>query len=115
MLNIRRVNITPFKIAIPRAACSKHVLKAMETDEIQKKFDATSYGKLLIARKKKLSETDFDRFQRHLARHPAKKVRSHKSCGELILGVALSTFENKARLGYFLLHLSHTYTPISLV
>jgi len=67
VLNVRRINLTPFKVDFHRGSRSSFVLKAMEDAKVQKKFDETVYGKSLLARRAKMNESDFERFQRRMA------------------------------------------------
>lgn len=70
-LAFKRVQLTQFKVEIPRGCSSKVVAKALEKAEFAKQWAASSYAKKLELRQKRAATTDFDRFKVMLAK---KKV-----------------------------------------
>ncbi|KAJ4463142.1 putative 60 ribosomal protein L14 [Paratrimastix pyriformis] len=77
MIPVKRINLTQFTVKIGRNARAKFVLKAMQEAKVQEKFDATVYGKSLVARRAKLQESDFERFQRRMAAKKAHLPKKH--------------------------------------
>merc|ERR1719277_862724 len=50
MMPVKRLSLTDLKAVIPRAAREKTLKKALEKDEIMKKFGETAWGKKLAAK-----------------------------------------------------------------
>merc|ERR1740138_1544653 len=79
MMPVRRLSLTDFKATIPRGAREKTLKKALEGDEIMKKWSETAWAKKLKAKQVRKNMTDFDRFKLMLA----KKKRSAAVKGAL--------------------------------
>lgn len=72
-LSFRRMHLTDLKVAVPRAAKSKTLLKVIQKEKLDDQWKATSFAKKQALRAKRASLTDFDRFKVMLA----KKQRRH--------------------------------------
>eukprot|EP00929_Paragymnodinium_shiwhaense_P013501 TRINITY_DN12134_c0_g1_i1.p2 TRINITY_DN12134_c0_g1~~TRINITY_DN12134_c0_g1_i1.p2 ORF type:complete len:135 (-),score=51.53 TRINITY_DN12134_c0_g1_i1:116-520(-) len=72
MMPVKRLSLTDFKCTIPRGAREKTLKKALEKDEIMKKWSATPWGAKLKNRTVRKEMSDFDRFKLY----QAKKKRS---------------------------------------
>ena len=70
----KRLAITEFKLEIPKCPGKQALKAALEEADILAKFDKTTWGKKLLARKTKASLTDFGRFKAMIA----KKAKSAK-------------------------------------
>lgn len=62
------MSLTDLQIKIPRGARSGVVRKIFTEAEVSQKWEKTAWAKKLVARKKKASMTDFDRFKLKLAK-----------------------------------------------
>lgn len=60
---IRRLELTPITVTIPRGAKNPDVAKAFKEEKAQEKWDATNWAKRLKAQKKRNSLNDFGRFK----------------------------------------------------
>eukprot|EP00048_Salpingoeca_helianthica_P014294 m.221003 g.221003 ORF g.221003 m.221003 type:complete len:168 (-) comp15694_c0_seq1:104-607(-) len=76
-INFRNLSLTDFKIKIGHSAASKYVAKAYEAAEITKKWEATSWAKKLVARAKRASLTDFERFVVKANKQARAKIINH--------------------------------------
>merc|ERR1712232_321677 len=72
MMPVKRLSLTDFKATIPRGAREKTPKKALDKDEVMKKWGATAWAKKLESRKVRSQMSDFDRFKVY----QAKKKRS---------------------------------------
>lgn len=77
---IRRVALTDMRLKIPRGVRSSTLRKALEKDDIIKKFNETAWGKKRLAKQRRAALTDFERFKVMVARKQrAQAVRSKLS------------------------------------
>lgn len=60
---IRHTNLTPFKIAVPRAARTKTMMKCWTESGIEAKWAASVVAKKLAQKETRKNLTDFDRFK----------------------------------------------------
>ncbi|MBA0557745.1 hypothetical protein Golob_014792, partial [Gossypium lobatum] len=67
-MNFKRLQLTDFKIDIPRVPKKKTLVEAMEKADVKNKWENSSWGKKLIVQKKRASLNDFDRFKIMLAK-----------------------------------------------
>lgn len=67
-MNFKRLQLTDFKIDIPRVPKKKTLIEAMEKADVKNKWENSSWGKKLIVQKKRASLNDFDRFKIMLAK-----------------------------------------------
>merc|ERR1719409_1859854 len=72
MMPVKRLSLTDFKAIMPRGAREKTLKKALDKDEIMKKWEATKWAGKLKARSVRKEMSDFDRFKLY----QAKKKRS---------------------------------------
>merc|ERR1719238_1184742 len=72
MMPVKRLSLTDFKSTIPRAAREKTMKKALEKEEIMKKWGQTAWGSKLKNKAVRKKMSDFDRFKLY----QAKKKRS---------------------------------------
>eukprot|EP01090_Pellita_catalonica_P013493 TRINITY_DN321_c0_g1_i2.p1 TRINITY_DN321_c0_g1~~TRINITY_DN321_c0_g1_i2.p1 ORF type:complete len:142 (+),score=23.43 TRINITY_DN321_c0_g1_i2:125-550(+) len=80
----KRLSLTDFKLNIGKGARLKTLKKQWEKQEIQKKWDATSWAKKRATRNKRASLNDFERFKvmvgkkqrSYLLRHETNKLLS---------------------------------------
>merc|ERR1719473_2005020 len=72
MMPVRRLSLTDFKAKIVRGAREKTLKKALDSDEIMKKWSESAWAKKLKAKEVRKNMTDFDRFKLMIA----KKKRS---------------------------------------
>merc|ERR1719379_2508753 len=72
MMPVKRLALTDFKATIPRGAREKTLKKALDKDEIMKKWSETSWAKKVRAKEARKAMSDFDRFKLY----QAKKKRS---------------------------------------
>lgn len=68
VVSFRRLQLTDFKIALPRAAGTKALLKASKKSELEKQWLASPFAKKQDSRMKRANMTDFDRFKLMLAK-----------------------------------------------
>ncbi|CDJ30603.1 60S ribosomal protein L14, putative [Eimeria mitis] len=77
---IRRVALTDMRLKIPHGVRSVTLRKALEKDDVIKKFNETAWGKRRIAKQRRAALTDFERFKLMVARKQrAQAVRSKLS------------------------------------
>ena len=77
---IRRVALTDIRLKLPRGVRSVTLRKALEKDDIIKRFNETSWGKKRLAKQRRATLTDFERFKLMVARKQrAQAVRSKLS------------------------------------
>lgn len=77
---IRRVALTDMRLKLPRGIRSTTLRKALEKDDIIKKFNETSWGQKRLAKQRRATLTDFERFKVMVARQQrAQAVRSKLS------------------------------------
>eukprot|EP00386_Alphamonas_edax_P013532 GDKI01041788.1.p2 GENE.GDKI01041788.1~~GDKI01041788.1.p2 ORF type:complete len:148 (-),score=60.86 GDKI01041788.1:158-574(-) len=62
MIPFKRLALTDIKVKVPRNARSSTVKKAWKTEEVEKKWAESAWGKKRIAKATKAAMTDFDRF-----------------------------------------------------
>ncbi|EFJ27815.1 hypothetical protein SELMODRAFT_403602 [Selaginella moellendorffii] len=62
-MNFKRLALTDIKIDIPKMPKKKNLQAAVESAEVQKKWENSSWGRKLIVQKKRASLNDFDRFK----------------------------------------------------
>eukprot|EP00249_Psilotum_nudum_P025186 c2942_g1_i1 orf=268-669(+) len=67
-MNFKRLSLTDIVIEIPRMPKKKQLTEAMESAEVQKKWEGSSWGRKLIVQKKRASLNDFERFKVMVAR-----------------------------------------------
>merc|ERR1719310_464920 len=72
MMPVKRLSLTDFQAKMPRGAREKTLKKAMEADDVMKKWSESAWAKKLAARKARSDMNDFDRFKLMVA----KKKRS---------------------------------------
>merc|ERR1719197_778381 len=63
VIGYKRLSLTDIQIKIGRGAKGKNVDAAWQSEDVEGKWAATSWGKKLAARKAKASANDFDRFK----------------------------------------------------
>merc|ERR1719159_1643932 len=74
MMPVKRLSLTDLKCKIPRAAREKTLRKALEADEIMKKWSETCWAKKLKVKETKKHMTDFERFKLYTAKKKRSKV-----------------------------------------
>merc|ERR1719486_250277 len=74
MLPVKRLSLTDFKATIPRGAREKTLKKALETEEIMKKWSETAWAKKLAAKKTRSEMDDFARFKLMVAKKKRSKA-----------------------------------------
>lgn len=62
-MNFKALELTSIVMKIPRGLRPGHLGKAWEKQEIQKKWDSTTWAKKIANKKKRAQLTDFDRFK----------------------------------------------------
>eukprot|EP00252_Welwitschia_mirabilis_P027297 TRINITY_DN9330_c0_g1_i1.p1 TRINITY_DN9330_c0_g1~~TRINITY_DN9330_c0_g1_i1.p1 ORF type:complete len:138 (-),score=29.90 TRINITY_DN9330_c0_g1_i1:398-811(-) len=67
-MNFKRLSLTDIKIDIPRIPKKKVLIEAMETAEVQKRWESSKWGRKLIVRKRRAELNDFERFKVMVAR-----------------------------------------------
>ncbi|CAA6673269.1 unnamed protein product [Spirodela intermedia] len=67
-MNLKRLQLTDFKIEIPRVPKKKTLAEALEAADIKNKWENSSWGRKLIVQKRRAALNDFDRFKVMLAR-----------------------------------------------
>merc|ERR1719198_2533467 len=72
MMPVKRLSLTDLKARIPFAAREKTLRKALESEDIIKKWSQSSWAKKIQTKKTRAEMTDFDRFKLYRA----KKARS---------------------------------------
>merc|ERR1712137_98110 len=72
MMPVKRLSLTDFKCTIPRGAREKTLKKALEKDEVMKKWSETAWAAKLKNKAVRKEMSDFDRFKVY----QAKKKRS---------------------------------------
>ncbi|OEH76758.1 60S ribosomal protein L14 [Cyclospora cayetanensis] len=65
---IRRVALTNMRLKIPRGVRTSTLRKALEKDDVIAKFNESSWGKKRLAKQRRASLTDFERFKVMVAR-----------------------------------------------
>ncbi|WP_411027299.1 hypothetical protein, partial [Salmonella sp. s54925] len=73
-LSFKHLSLTDLKIKVPRSARSGVIKKAFLAGEVSEKWVKTSWAKKLIARKKRTTLTDFDRFKLKLAKQRRSRI-----------------------------------------
>eukprot|EP00441_Pelagodinium_beii_P047269 CAMPEP_0197619972 /NCGR_PEP_ID=MMETSP1338-20131121/899_1 /TAXON_ID=43686 ORGANISM="Pelagodinium beii, Strain RCC1491" /NCGR_SAMPLE_ID=MMETSP1338 /ASSEMBLY_ACC=CAM_ASM_000754 /LENGTH=133 /DNA_ID=CAMNT_0043189031 /DNA_START=66 /DNA_END=467 /DNA_ORIENTATION=- len=68
MMPIKRLSLTDFRAKVRRGAREKTLKKALEKDEIMKKWSESAWAKKLNAKEARASLTDFDRFKLMVAK-----------------------------------------------
>eukprot|EP00930_Biecheleria_cincta_P065728 TRINITY_DN515_c0_g3_i1.p3 TRINITY_DN515_c0_g3~~TRINITY_DN515_c0_g3_i1.p3 ORF type:complete len:136 (+),score=27.67 TRINITY_DN515_c0_g3_i1:65-472(+) len=63
MMPIKRLSLTDLRMEMRRGAREKTLKKALEKDEVMKKWSESAWGKKLQARDARKNMTDFDRFR----------------------------------------------------
>mmetsp|Transcript_2818 Transcript_2818/g.6416 ORF Transcript_2818/g.6416 Transcript_2818/m.6416 type:complete len:134 (+) Transcript_2818:91-492(+) len=77
MMPVRRLSLTDFRMKIGRGSREKTLKKALEKDDILKKWSETAWAKKLAAKVRRASMTDFERFKVMVARKKrAKEVKA---------------------------------------
>lgn len=77
---IRRVALTDMRLKLPRGVRSVTLRKALDKDDVIKKFNETAWGKKRLAKQRRASLTDFERFKLMVARKQrAQAVRAKLS------------------------------------
>lgn len=74
VVNFKRVTITNIKIDIPRAIGTGALKKVLAKNDIQAKFNSSSWGKKLINRKVRAGLSDFDRFKLMIAKNQRRYI-----------------------------------------
>merc|ERR1712196_462138 len=67
VIGYKRLSLADIQIKIGRGAKGKNVDAAWQSEDVEGKWAATSWGKKLAARKAKASANDFDRFKSMVA------------------------------------------------
>eukprot|EP00929_Paragymnodinium_shiwhaense_P034463 TRINITY_DN1874_c0_g1_i1.p1 TRINITY_DN1874_c0_g1~~TRINITY_DN1874_c0_g1_i1.p1 ORF type:complete len:134 (-),score=52.17 TRINITY_DN1874_c0_g1_i1:285-686(-) len=76
MMPVKRLSLTDFSAKMPRGAREKTLKKALEANEIMKKWSETAWGKKLKNRETRSAMSDFDRFKLYKAKkHRSQLVR----------------------------------------
>jgi len=81
MMPVKWMDLTPIKSKLPRAASEKVLKKALASEGVIAKWEATKWAKKIAAQKAKEGLSDFERFKLMLAKKKlktdvAKKVKS---------------------------------------
>ena len=63
VIPVRRLRLTNFIVKIGRGARTGSVRKALETEQLQSKWDQSASGKRLAAQQKRSNLNDFERFK----------------------------------------------------
>merc|ERR1719183_613626 len=74
MMSVKRLSLTDFKTKIPFGAREKTLRKALEGDEIMKKWGETNWAKKLKVKKSRAEMNDFERFKLYRAKKARSKV-----------------------------------------
>merc|ERR1719488_319470 len=74
MMPVRRLSLTDFKSTIPRGAREKTLKKALDADEIMKKWSETAWAQKLKAKKTRSEMNDFARFKLMVAKKKRSKA-----------------------------------------
>merc|ERR1719254_340346 len=74
MMPVRRLSLTDFKAKMPRGAREKTLKKALESDEVMKKWSETAWAKKLQTKQTRKAMSDFDRFKLYQAKKKRSKV-----------------------------------------
>eukprot|EP01092_Planopodium_desertum_P004022 TRINITY_DN17785_c0_g2_i1.p2 TRINITY_DN17785_c0_g2~~TRINITY_DN17785_c0_g2_i1.p2 ORF type:complete len:166 (+),score=54.11 TRINITY_DN17785_c0_g2_i1:35-499(+) len=82
VINLKRLNLTEFKIAIPRATREKTIKKQIEKSGVMKKWEASHWATRLAIVAKRAQLTDFERFKIRIARRKRSDF-VHKKLKEL--------------------------------
>ena len=90
-MSFNRLWLTDFKIRISPSAREKQVRKRFVEEDIQGKWEKTSWAKRIAMRKRRKTLTDFDRFKlKVLKQQVCVSVELLiKSCGSLSLSLSL--------------------------
>lgn len=67
-MNFKRLSLTDIKIDIRRVPKKKVLIEAMESAEVQKRWENSSWGRKLIVQKRRAELNDFERFKIMLAK-----------------------------------------------
>jgi len=78
IINYRRIALTDFTVKIARNARGKTLKAAWKKADIESKWAATSWAKKLVAKKKRASLTDFERFQVMKAKQQKAQILGKK-------------------------------------
>uniref|UniRef100_A0A7S1TTL0 Large ribosomal subunit protein eL14 domain-containing protein n=1 Tax=Phaeomonas parva TaxID=124430 RepID=A0A7S1TTL0_9STRA len=73
-LPYRRMALTDIKVEIARGASSGDVSAAWETEEVEKKWAATSWAKKIAAKKRRANLNDFERFKVMIAKKQKSRI-----------------------------------------
>merc|ERR1719450_1675272 len=68
MMPVRRLSLTDFKAKMPRGAREKTLKKALEADDVMKKWSDTAWGKKLKMKETRAKMSDFERFKLYKAK-----------------------------------------------
>lgn len=68
VMNFKRLNITDFKIDIPRCAKKTVLKKAIEDSDVFNKFAASGWGKKIAKREARAAQNDLDRYKSTVAK-----------------------------------------------
>eukprot|EP00448_Togula_jolla_P018721 CAMPEP_0170590812 /NCGR_PEP_ID=MMETSP0224-20130122/12068_1 /TAXON_ID=285029 /ORGANISM="Togula jolla, Strain CCCM 725" /LENGTH=134 /DNA_ID=CAMNT_0010914631 /DNA_START=67 /DNA_END=471 /DNA_ORIENTATION=+ len=74
MMPVKRLLLTDFKAKISRGAREKVLKKALEQDDIMKKWENTAWAKKRKAQATKAAMNDFERFKLFLAKQKRSKA-----------------------------------------
>merc|ERR1719158_2282080 len=74
MMPVKRLSLTDMKCKIPRAAREKTLKKALETDEVMKKWSESAWAKKLKAKEAKKVMNDLDPFKLYTAKKKRSKL-----------------------------------------
>eukprot|EP00897_Mesotaenium_endlicherianum_P005857 jgi/Mesen1/529/ME000104S10617 len=77
--NFKRLSLTDITIEIQRIPKKKDLAAAIESAEVQKKWEGSSWGRKLIVQKRRAALTDFDRYKVLVARVKRSKAVAAKS------------------------------------
>merc|ERR1719439_524118 len=68
MMPVKRLSLTDLKSKIPRGAREKTLKKALESDEVMKKWSETAWAKKVQTKQIRKAMTDFERFKLYQAK-----------------------------------------------
>eukprot|EP00933_Yihiella_yeosuensis_P047110 TRINITY_DN427_c0_g1_i2.p2 TRINITY_DN427_c0_g1~~TRINITY_DN427_c0_g1_i2.p2 ORF type:complete len:135 (-),score=45.95 TRINITY_DN427_c0_g1_i2:70-474(-) len=68
MMPVKRLLLTDFRVKVRRGCREKFLKKALEKDEIMKKWGETAWAKKIAAKEARANMTDFERFKLMVAR-----------------------------------------------
>ena len=78
VVSYTQLTLTDLTVQIPRNAKASTLAKAWEEAGTQEKWDNSSWAKKLVARKKRVNLSDFDRFKVMVARKQKAKIIADK-------------------------------------